>query len=116
MTGRRDQEPLREKTEEEWARMRRRIDELAAPLLASGWKIVERHQEESWEHGDSVMVDLRRGEEAIELEYYDYDDLMVWAMDDEADNPHGDPSPPLFMLENPVDTVVHQAFEDHGWL
>lgn len=96
-----------------WEEMFADLDAIVAPLVAAGWKIRDRLQEESSAHGDSVMCSLKRGRARIDVEYFHDRGLQVW---DGASSDSDGCYPPLFGIEDATPTSAAEAFRTQGWL
>lgn len=97
-----------------WDDMFDELELRARPMLDAGWRLVSTEQEESWEHGDSVFYDLERGDEAVELEYYEHGQLVAYPMLEEP--PDGDVTEPVFSIYDSTADSALEAFREHGWV
>jgi hypothetical protein len=101
-----------------WADMEGRLDAMIVPLIQAGWRVAERHRETSWEHGDSVLVDLARGAETVEFELYCDDRFVAWAMtdiDNLDDSEDSVPAPPLWSVDDSNPQELAAKFRAEGW-
>ena len=95
-----------------WEEMDNRLDGYILPLVQRGWEVVDRDRGVSGEHGDSVLADLRRGDEGIEIELYGYGHVMAWSLA-ETDE---DTSPPLWATPSVGPDDLESYFRASGWL
>ena len=61
------------------------------PLVEAGWLLEGPWTEESWEFGDSVSFDLRRGDRHLQAELYEDDALALWVVHPEGEGCVDDP-------------------------
>jgi hypothetical protein len=96
-----------------WEEMFADLDAIVAPLVTDGWEILDRLQEESSAHGDSVMCSLKRGRTHIDVELFHDSGLQVW---DGASSEAEGCYPPLFVIEEATPTSAAEAFRIQRWL
>lgn len=96
-----------------WEEMFADLDAIVTPLVADGWEVLDRLQEESSTHGDSVLCSLKRGRTAIDVEYFNDRWLQVW---DGASSDPNNCDPPLFEIEDATPTSAAEMFRTQGWL
>lgn len=106
---------IRERHGGTWADMHAALRLVAKPLIAAGWDAGETDAEESWEHSDSVFLDLARGDVAIQLELYEDGWLVAYRTDYEYD-PDTEPPDPYFTADGTDAAEVLEAFRAQGWL
>ncbi len=75
-------------------------------MVQAGWLLDGPWSEESWEFGNSVSFDLRRGERHLQLELYEDGGLALWVADPDSD---GD-------VRDDPDVEWHHGPEDVGQL
>ncbi len=103
---------LHDTTGGSWEEMFADLDAIVAPLVTDGWEVLDRLQEESSAHGDSVICSLSRGTAQIDVEYFHDRGLQVW--DGASNEPDG--CYPLFGIEDAAPTSAADAFKTQGWL
>jgi hypothetical protein len=98
--------------------MEAKLEALIAGLVAAGWTVTMRDRDISWEHGDSVIFDLERHGESIELESFGDGRLTAWPMDDERtdEDDGGEPSKPLWQIDASDPKQADEQFRSSGWL
>lgn len=95
-----------------WTEMDNQLDVLVAPLRESGWRAISRQSEASWEHGDSVSVDLARDGVTIELELFGDGWLTGYPVGDDD----GEPSEAFWSFDAKVPGVATDRFRAMGWV
>jgi hypothetical protein len=101
-----------------WADMEARLESLIAGLVAAGWTVTARDRDVSWEHGDSVIFDLERYGETIELESFGDGRLTAWPMDNDRpdEDDGGESSEPLWRIDASDANRADERFRSSGWL
>ena len=100
-----------------WEELRCRLDGVVAPLVDAGWRAVREYAEDSWEFGDSVAYELKRGDERIEVELYEDGPIDVWRLEEHEVERNGEPSPPLLKLDfADTEEARREAFSREGWI
>jgi hypothetical protein len=99
---------------EVWRQLWRDLKVIVEPLVADGWEIFDDDEDEDWPAGASVVYDLRRADEEIELELTEDQFLVVWRPGPSADIDGADP--PLFVIAKGTPERCGKAFTERGWL
>lgn len=87
------------------------FDRLVAPLLAAGWALRERYVETGYGDDVSVIGQLERAGELIDVERFPDEAVQVFSGGGSGED---DPEPPLFQAKADAEAIAE--FANRGWL
>ncbi len=106
--------PVRDYQGISWADLYEAADRFAQPLIDAGWLVTDRTQDSHNVLGDTILIDLRRGDEAFEIERYENGNVTLRAVDDEALADDEAPADPLLDQGTPTEAI--NEIRARGWL
>lgn len=83
-------------------------------MLEAGWRVVSTDREESWEFGDSPFYGLEREGRMIELEYYEYGQLVAYRIEKSQDDSDQPESESIFSIPESTIASAAEAFRAQG--
>ena len=91
------------------------LDELIAPLLASGWQLIDKYTDRSDGRGECAVCELERDNCGVEVEVDAHRALVGWTINPEH-SADAEPAPPAFELVDPDVSQATVAYAAQGWL